>query len=142
MAKKTIQEVVNEWLAKKTKEEGVKALSEEVYYRVLAEGDQSSVTPTAHSIVSFDCVGTNFNGMEICNTRWNERPYVARLCSLPKGWMNILEKMHKGDKWEVYVPAWHDFISRGGRCWGYTQFPIQGILTLEIEIINIRGGRL
>jgi len=137
MAKKTIQEAVNEWLAKRTKEEGVKTLSEGVYYKVLAEGDQSGVTPTPHSIVSFHYKGTNFNGMEFCNSRRGGKPYSARLCALYKGWIIALSQMHKGDKWEVYIPSeigFHEFK----RWWGYTEVPLYGILTFEFEIISIR----
>ena len=137
MAKKTIQEAAKEWLAKKKLEDGVKGLPKDIYYKVLREGDLSSVTPTAHSIITFHFKGKTFNGMEFCNSRRRGRPYSARLCALYDGWMIVLKQMHVGDKWEVYIPAeigFHDF----NLWWGYTEVPLFGILTFEFEIISIR----
>ena len=52
MNKREYVQANKDWLAAKSKEDGVKALPNGIYYKVLSEGDQSSPQPTVRSIVT------------------------------------------------------------------------------------------
>ena len=41
-----------DWLVTKSQEDGVKSLPKGVYYKVLAEGDATSATPTPCSVIT------------------------------------------------------------------------------------------
>ena len=46
MAKREYIEANKDWLEAKAKEEGVRALSKGIYYKVLSEGNRDSAKPT------------------------------------------------------------------------------------------------
>ena len=52
MAKREYIKANKDWLEAKAKEEGVKALPKGIYYKVLAEGNAQSATPSVRSIVT------------------------------------------------------------------------------------------
>ena len=57
MSKREYIQANKDWLEAKSKEEGVKALPKEIYYKVLAEGDASSAQPTVRSIITAHYTG-------------------------------------------------------------------------------------
>ena len=112
MNKREYIQANKDWLEAKSIEEGVKALPKGIYYKVLAEGNASSVQPTVRSR----------GGV----------PLVCRLCDLIEGWIIAMQQMHIGDKWELYIPAEM----------GYGKFSQPGIpggstLIFEIELLGI-----
>lgn len=120
-----------DWLIAKSKEEGVKALSKGIYYKVLAEGDASSVKPTPRSIITAHYTGKTINGKQFDSSRGGV-PLACRLCDLIEGWIIAIQQMHIGDKWEIYIPAEM----------GYGKFSQPGIpggstLIFEIELLGI-----
>ncbi len=120
-----------DWLIAKSKEEGVRALPKGIYYKVLNKGDQSSVQPTARSIVTAHYTGRTINGKQFDSSRGGV-PLAYRLCDLIEGWIIAMQHMHIGDKWEVYIPAEM----------GYGKFSQPGIpgsstLIFEIELLGI-----
>lgn len=120
-----------EWLEAKSKEEGVKALSRGIYYKVLKEGNQSSEQPNIRSIITAHYTGKTINGKKFDSSR-GRAPLACRLCDLINGWIIALQQMHIGDKWELYIPAEM----------GYGRFSQPGIpggstLIFEIELLGI-----
>ena len=120
-----------DWLTTKSKEEGVKALPKGIYYKVLSEGDQSSAQPTSRSIVTAHYTGRTINGKQFDSSRGGV-PLAYRLSDLIEGWIIVMQHMHIGDKWEVYIPAEM----------GYGKFSQPGIpggstLIFEIELLGI-----
>ena len=132
MSKKTQYIQANkDWLETKSKEEGVKALPKEIYYKVLAEGDASSVQPTVRSIITAHYTGKTIDGKQFDSSRGGV-PLACRLCDLIEGWIIAMQQMHIGDKWELYIPAEM----------GYGKFSQPGIpggstLIFEIELLGI-----
>ena len=57
MSKREYIQANKDWLEAKAKEEGVKALSKGIYYKILAEGDASSAQPTVRSIITAHYTG-------------------------------------------------------------------------------------
>ena len=104
MSKREYVQANREWLEAKSKEEGVKALSRGIYYKVLKEGNQSSEQPNIRSIITAHYTGKTINGKKFDSSR-GRAPLACRLCDLINGWIIALQQMHIGDKWELYIPA-------------------------------------
>ncbi|MBR4307404.1 MAG: FKBP-type peptidyl-prolyl cis-trans isomerase [Bacteroidaceae bacterium] len=131
MSKREYVQANREWLEEKSKEEGVKALSRGIYYKVLKEGNQSSEQPNIRSIITAHYTGKTINGKKFDSSR-GRAPLACRLCDLINGWIIALQQMHIGDKWELYIPAEM----------GYGRFSQPGIpggstLIFEIELLGI-----
>ena len=131
MSKREYVQANKEWLEAKSKEEGVKALSRGIYYKVLKEGNQSSEQPNIRSIITAHYTGKTINGKKFDSSR-GRAPLACRLCDLINGWIIALQQMHIGDKWELYIPAEM----------GYGRFSPPGIpggstLIFEIELLGI-----
>jgi FKBP-type peptidyl-prolyl cis-trans isomerase len=131
MSKREYVQANREWLEAKSKEEGVKALSRGIYYKVLKEGNLSSEQPNIRSIITAHYTGKTINGKKFDSSR-GRAPLACRLCDLINGWIIALQQMHIGDKWELYIPAEM----------GYGRFSQPGIpggstLIFEIELLGI-----
>lgn len=93
-----------DWLAAKAEEEGVIALPEGIYYKVLSSGNNDGKHPTPRSIVTAHYTGRTINGKKFDSSRGGA-PIAFRLSDLIKGWIVAMQQMCVGDKWEVYIPA-------------------------------------
>ena len=93
-----------DWLAAKAEEEGVIALPEGIYYKVLSSGNNDGKHPTPRSIVTAHYTGRTINGKKFDSSR-GSAPIAFRLSDLIKGWIVAMQQMCVGDKWEVYIPA-------------------------------------
>lgn len=121
----------SQWLEEKSREEGVLSLPMGIYYKVLAEGNQSGDTPLERSIITAHYTGRLIDGRVFDGSRGGT-PLAIRLSDLIQGWIIALKKMHVGDRWEVYIPA--DM--------GYGERPLPGIpgastLIFDIELLAI-----
>lgn len=121
----------SQWLEEKSREEGVLSLPMGIYYKVLAEGNQSGDTPLERSIITAHYTGRLIDGRVFDGSRGGT-PLAIRLSDLIQGWIIALKKMHVGDRWEVYIPA--DM--------GYGKRPQPGIpgastLIFDIELLAI-----
>lgn len=130
MSKREYIQANKDWLKEKSLEEGVLALPKGIYYKVMAEGDPQSAMPTARSIVTVHYTGKTINGKTFDHS--GEVPMACRLSDLIDGWIIALQRMHIGDRWEVYIPAEM----------GYGKFSQPGIpggstLIFEIELKGI-----
>lgn len=131
MAKQEYIDKNRQWLADKAKEAGVQCIDKGVYYRVIKQGNQKSHTPNRNSVVTAHYVGKTINGKTFDSSRGGVAP-AFRLRELIPGWIIALQKMHIGDKWELYIPAEQ----------GYGMRSIPGIpggstLIFEIELLGI-----
>lgn len=131
MAKREYIQLNKDWLEAKAEEEGVKALSKRIYYKVLSEGNAQSANPTVRSIVTVHYTGKTIDGKTFDSSRGGV-PLACRLCDLIEGWIIAMQQMHIGDEWEVYIPAEM----------GYGKFSQPGIpggstLIFEIELLGI-----
>lgn len=120
-----------DWLANKAKEEGVKALSNGIYYKVLTKGADDKRHPTPRSIITAHYTGITINGKKFDSSRGGA-PLAIRLCDLIEGWIVALQQMCVGDRWEIYIPA----------NMGYGKFSQPGIpggstLIFDIELLGI-----
>jgi peptidylprolyl isomerase len=121
-----------EWLNAKAKEEGVKALSNGIYYKVISEGKNDGVHPSPRSVVTAHYTGWTIDGKVFDSSRSEIVPIAFRLNELIDGWIIAMQQMCIGDKWEIYLPA---EMAYGN----YSQPGIPGGSTLifEIELFGI-----
>ena len=73
-----------DWLVEKSQEDGVKALPKGVYYKVLAEGDATSATPTPSSVITAHYTGRTIDGATFDSSR-GDVPLACRLRDLIEG---------------------------------------------------------
>lgn len=92
------------WLEEKGREGGVRPLPRGLFYRVIEEGDPDSPTPTMNSVVTVNYSGSTIDG-RVFDSNLGEVAAPFRLRDLIAGWCIALQKMHIGDRWEVYIPA-------------------------------------
>ena len=119
------------WLQDKAKEEGVEALPNGIYYKVLKSGDPNGAQPQKRSIVTVHYTRWTIDGKKF-DTRIGGTPIAMRLSDLIEGWIIALQQMHVGDQWELYIPAEM----------GYGKFSQPGIpggstLIFDIELIGV-----
>jgi FKBP-type peptidyl-prolyl cis-trans isomerase FklB len=102
LAAKNLQEAAD-FLAQNGKREGVQTTASGLQYRVLRQGDGPS--PTVGDSVRCKYRGTLLNGTEFDNSDRYGGPAEFQIApGLIKGWIEALQKMHVGDKWQLFVP--------------------------------------
>lgn len=131
MAKRDYIEANRRWLEEKALEEGVKTLPKGILYKVIKEGDAESECPKVRNIVTAHYTGWTINGKKFDSSR-SGAPLACRLRDLIEGWIIAMQKMHIGDRWEVYIPAESGY----GR---YSQpgIPAGSTLIFDIELLGI-----
>lgn len=120
-----------DWLAAKAEEEGVIALPEGIYYKVLSSGNNDGKHPTPRSIVTAHYTGRTINGKKFDSSRGGT-PVAFRLADLIEGWIVAMQQMCVGDKWEIYLPA-----EMGYGKYSQPGIPAGSTLIFEIELISI-----
>ncbi|MEQ1559004.1 MAG: FKBP-type peptidyl-prolyl cis-trans isomerase [Methyloglobulus sp.] len=82
---------------------GVKALPSGVQYKILIEGSGAN-KPKATDTIAINYRLTNTDGIEIDSTAKRGKPAVTALKGLIAGAKEALQLMHKGDKWQLFLP--------------------------------------
>jgi FKBP-type peptidyl-prolyl cis-trans isomerase len=119
------------WLEEKSREEGVRALSHDICYKVLKSGDGSGARPSLSSIITVHYTGRTIDGKVFDSSRGGV-PLACRLRGLIDGWIIALQQMHIGDRWEVYIPA-----RMGYGKWSQPGIPGGSTLVFDIELLGI-----
>ncbi|MCM1484532.1 MAG: FKBP-type peptidyl-prolyl cis-trans isomerase [Muribaculaceae bacterium] len=104
MASKDYIERNKAWLRDKAAEPGINHIDKGILYKVIKKGNASSPHPNRGSVVTVHYTGKTINGKTFDSSRGGVAP-AFRLRELIPGWIIALQKMHVGDKWEVYIPA-------------------------------------
>ena len=131
MAKPEYVQKNKAWLEEKSREDGVKPLDKGIFYKSLKKGSVDGPTPNRSSVVMVHYTGKTINGKTFDSSRDGVAP-AFRLRELIPGWIIALQKMHVGDKWEVYIPAEQAYgkMNQPGIPGGST-------LIFEIELLGI-----
>lgn len=104
MASKDYIDKNKQWLQAKAKEPGVEALDKGIYYKVIKKGNPNLASPSKSSVVTAHYTGSLINGKKFDSSRGGTAP-AFRLRDLIQGWIIAMQKMHPGDRWEIYLPA-------------------------------------
>ena len=115
-----------DWLAAKAAEPGVKPIDKGIYYKVIKNGNPKSPSPNRGSVVTVHYIGSTINGKKFDSSRGGTAP-AFRLRELIAGWIIALQKMHVGDRWEIYIPAEQ----------GYGRFSQPGIPAGSTHVFDI-----
>src|SRR5205823_1966336 len=108
------------FLAENKKKPGVKTqtvtlpdgTTAEMQYKVITEGTGGS--PKSNDTVTVNYRGTLINGKEFDSSAMTG-PLKRPANTLVKGWIEALQMMKAGSKWELYLPAALAYGDRGGR---------------------------
>lgn len=91
------------FLAQNAKREGVQTTTSGLQYRVLQQADGPS--PTLNDTIRCNYRGTLLNGTEFDNSANLGGPAEFKIApGLIQGWIEALQKMHVGEKWQLFVP--------------------------------------
>lgn len=96
------QQEAADFLTKNAKVEGVQSTPSGLQYRVLKQGNGPS--PTISDMVRCNYRGTLLNGNEFDSSAKHGGAAQFAVNRVIPGWTEALQKMHVGDKWQLFVP--------------------------------------
>jgi FKBP-type peptidyl-prolyl cis-trans isomerase FklB len=91
------------FLTQNGKRQGVQTTQTGLQYRVIQQGQGAS--PTLNDVVKCNYRGTLINGTEFDSSARQGGPAEFPVNRVIPGWTEALQKMHVGDKWQLFVPA-------------------------------------
>ncbi len=91
------------FLAQNGKKPGVQTTPSGLQYRIVQQGQGPS--PTLNERVKCNYKGTLLDGTEFDNSARHGGPAEFGVKEVIPGWTEALQKMHVGDKWQLFVPA-------------------------------------
>lgn len=124
------------FLAANKKREGVIALPNGLQYEVIKKGDGGSATPKLQDTVVAHYAGTLIDGKKFDNSYDRGEPLTIAVGGVIRGWTEILQLMHIGDKWKVYIPSELAYGDRGAG----NDIPGGSALIFELELLGIKSA--
>lgn len=121
------------FLAANKKKPGVITLPDGLQYEVLKKGDSSSSTPRLQDTVVVHYAGTLVDGHKFDNSYDRGEPITIGVTGVIRGWTEILQLMHIGDKFKAYIPS---ELAYGERSAG--AIPGGSTLVFEMELLGIK----
>jgi len=119
------------FLAENAKQEGVVVLPSGLQYKVIEAGKGEK--PTADSMVSVHYRGTLVDGTEFDSSYKRNEPATFPVGGVIPGWVEALQLMPEGSKWQLFIPAKLAYGERGaGRDIGPNS-----TLIFDVELIKI-----
>lgn len=120
-----------EFLKQNKTKEGVVTLASGLQYKVLKSGN--GAIPKATDKVKVHYSGRLLNGTIFDSSYERGEPTVFEVSKLIKGWIEALQLMKTGDKWELYIPS---DLAYGPNGAGQMIGPDQALI-FEMELISI-----
>jgi len=118
------------FLALNSMKEGVVSLPSGLQYKILKEG--TGAIPKSTDKVVTHYVGTLVNGTKFDSSYDRGQPATFGVTQVIKGWVEALQLMPVGSKWELYIP--HQ-LAYGER--GQGSIPPYSALIFQIELLDI-----
>lgn len=121
------------FLAANAKAAGVASLPA-IQYRVLKSGPIDGPSPVRASTIRVRYEGRFLDGT-VFNTSADGNPDGVATFALQKlipGWITILQQMHVGDEWRVWIPPQYAYGHRGKET-----VPPDSILDFRIELLEV-----
>ncbi len=119
------------FLAENKTKEGVITLPSGLQYKVLSSGTGAS--PGANDKVTTHYRGTLIDGTEFDSSYSRNKPATFPVNGVISGWVEALQLMHVGDKWQLFIPA---DLAYGNRAVGNIIKP-NSTLIFDIELLKI-----
>ncbi len=92
-----------DFLAAKANEEGVTTLPSGLLYKVVKPGEGSKPGPTDNVTVHYR--GTLIDGTVFDSSYDRGQPATFPVNRVIQGWVEALQLMSEGGKWELYIPS-------------------------------------
>ena len=122
------------FLAANKKKPSVISLPNGLQYEVLKKGDVNSAKPALQDTVVAHYAGTLINGFKFDNSYDRGEPLTIPVAGVIRGWTEILQMMHIGDKFKVYIPSELGYGERGAGA----DIPGGAVLIFEMELLGIK----
>ena len=119
------------FLAANAKKEGVVTLPSGLQYKVITEG--SGETPKATDTVTTHYRGTLIDGTEFDSSYTREQPATFAVRGVIPGWVEALQLMTVGSKWQLFVPGKLAYGERGRA----PRIEPNATLVFELELLSI-----
>jgi FKBP-type peptidyl-prolyl cis-trans isomerase FklB len=119
------------FLAENKKKEGVKTTASGLQYKVIKEG--SGPTPKETDTVTTNYKGTLIDGTEFDSSYKRNEPASFQVNRVIKGWIEALQMMKPGSKYQLFIPAALAYGERGA---GQTIGP-NATLIFDVELLSI-----
>ena len=116
------------------KRTGVITLPSGLQYEILKKGDATSATPKLADTVVANYAGTLIDGKEFDNSYKRGEPLTIPVGGVIKGWTEILQLMHIGDKFKIFIPSELGYGERGAGA----DIPGGAALIFEMELLGIK----
>jgi FKBP-type peptidyl-prolyl cis-trans isomerase FklB len=126
-------QTATKFLAENKTKPGVQVTASGLQYKVLQQGKGAS--PTVNDTVRCNYRGTLIDGTEFDSSYGRGEPAEFPVGGVIPGWTEALQKMHVGDKWQLFVPA---ELAYGMQPPGPPIEP-NSLLVFEVELLGIKG---
>jgi len=120
------------FLTENKKKEGVKTTASGLQYKVLKEGSGPSPKETDTVVVQYK--GTLIDGTEFDSSYKRNEPASFQVNRVVKGWIEALQLMKPGAKYQLFIPAALAYGERGA---GQLIGP-NATLIFEVELVSIK----
>lgn len=118
------------FLAENAKKDGVKVTASGLQYKVITEGKGKK--PKADDKVSVHYKGTLLDGTQFDSSYERGQPAEFPVNGVIQGWVEALQLMTEGSKWQLFIPS---ELAYGDR--GTPNIPPHSVLTFEVELLSI-----
>lgn len=122
------------FLETNAKREGVISLPNGLQYEILKKGDSTAAMPKAPDTIIAHYVGTLIDGKEFDNSVKRGSPLTIKANEVIRGWTEIVQMMHIGDKWKVYIPSDLAYGDRGAGA----DIPPGAAIIFEMELLGVK----
>ena len=123
-----------DFLAANGKKDGVKTTASGLQYKVIKSG--SGATPKPSDEVKVHYHGTLIDGTVFDSSVERGEPISFPVTGVIPGWVEALQLMKVGDKWQIYIPSKLAYGERGSG----PKIGPNSALIFDVELLGIEGG--
>ena len=120
------------FLSENAKREGIKVTESGLQYEVLTEGN--GATPAASDKVEVHYTGKLIDGTVFDSSVERGVPAMFGVTQVIPGWVEALQLMKEGDKWQLFIPYNLAYGERGAGA----QIPPFATLIFDVELIKVK----
>jgi FKBP-type peptidyl-prolyl cis-trans isomerase FkpA len=131
---KTNKEAGTKFLAENKTKEGVQTTASGLQYKIITEGN--GVKPKATDTVKVHYAGKLLDGTEFDSSIKRGEPVEFPVNGVIPGWVEALQLMPTGSKWEVYIPS---ELAYGDAGQGPT-IPPASTLIFTVELLEVKAA--
>ncbi len=123
---------VKEFFEKNGQKKNIKTTESGLQYKVIKEG--TGKTPSAADNVQVHYAGRLLDGTEFDSSYKRKQPSEFPVAGVIKGWVEALQMMKEGSKWEVFIPPELGYGEQGA---GGIIPPNAGLI-FDVELLKIK----